>query len=253
MKVRQLWDDRHLSSGTAQVEVMATAQGLIPGLDRIVNMGPDSMPGFRVTKVQDQRLELKSLEAGGEQVQPVTERRWTIDVEPDPAAPAPPREFVFPAAAGPSIELAYQRYDDADVAAVGPTVPLRTAIAARQFGLWLGVGTACASLLAIGLALWIYLRRRRRVAIAGPKYHRPDPLTPFSLVVLLKRIQGDDLVPLSQAERDSLGQTIVDLEQRYFHRSAVPAAPADLSALLDRWLKVTGNGHAPPARADTAA
>ena len=247
MKVRQLWDDRNLSSGTAQLEVLASAQGLIPALERIVDIGPGTMPGFRVIKVQDQRLELKSLEAAGEQIQPVTERRWTIDLEPDPAARTPSGEFVFPAAAAPSIALEYQRYDDADVATVGAKIPLRTVLTARQIGLWIGVGSGAVVLLAIALGIVIYVRRRHRREIAGPRYHRPDPLTPFNLVVLLKRIQGDGLISLSAGERDSLGQAIADLEHCYFHRAAaagteVPAgrlrSAADLSALLDRWLKV---------------
>ena len=157
MKVRQLWDDRRLASGTAQLEVTATAQGLVPTLDRLVDLGPGAMPGFRVAKVQDQRLEMKSLETAGGQIQPVTERRWTIDVEPDPAARTPPREFVFPAAAGPSIAMEYQRYDDADVVAAGPTVPLRTVLTARQIGLWIGGGIAVAVLLLIGLGTVVYV------------------------------------------------------------------------------------------------
>jgi hypothetical protein len=149
--------------------------------------------------------------------------------------------------------MEFQRYDDADVATVGPTVPLRTTLTGRQIGLWVGGGIAIAALLAIGLGLWAYARRRGRVQHAGPRYHRPDPLTPFNLVVLLKRIQGDGVVALSQGERDSLAVTIAELEQRYFHRSAAAAPPADLSAVVDRWLKAAGNGHAPRARTDTAA
>jgi hypothetical protein len=253
MKMRQLWDDRHLSSGTAQVEVMATAHGLIPTIDHLLNLGPGALPGFRVTKVQDQRLELKSLDASGDQIQPLTERRWTIDVAPDTEAHAPPTEFVFPTAAAPAIAIEHQRYDDADVAAVGATVPLRTVVTARQIGLWIGGGIAVAAIAALAVWAWLYASRRRRVEHAGPKYHRPDPLTPFSLVVLLKRIHSDGVIALSEGERKSLAATIADLEQRYFQRSTAAAAPADLSALLDRWLKAAGNGHAPRARSDTAA
>jgi hypothetical protein len=244
LKIRQIWDDRRLASGSAQLEVLATAQGLIPPLDRLVDLSSSTMPGFHVIKVQDQRLEVKSLGTDGAETFPVTERRWTVEVSPDADAKTPPSQFAFPAAKAPVAAMEYQRYEDADVASVGPTIPLHLAASPRQISLWAGAVAAIVLALAIAIAIVLYAVRRRRTAAAGPRYRRPEPLTPFNAVVLLKRIQSDRALAISETERRALGETIADMEYRYFHRAAAPSARKDivddLSPVLDRWLKMAG-------------
>ncbi len=95
MKVRQLWDDRQLSSGTAQLEVMASAQGLIPRSSGSWTSSR-AMPGFPRHQGAGSAAGNESLEYGRRADSAGHGVRWTIDLEPYPAARTPPREFVFP-------------------------------------------------------------------------------------------------------------------------------------------------------------
>ena len=86
-------------------------------------------------------------------------------------------------------------------------------------------------------ALVVYRRtRRRRLADPrGPSYQRPDPLTPFTLLALLRRIRQDQAVELGDADRRRLEESIAGMERQFFERP--PArAPWDLNATADQWL-----------------
>ena len=53
----QVLDDRRWDKGSAQLEVVAEARGILPTLDRLLQIGDGSLPGFRIGRVQDQGLE----------------------------------------------------------------------------------------------------------------------------------------------------------------------------------------------------
>ena len=89
-------DDRRWDKGSAQLEVVAEARGILPTLDRLLQIGDDRLPGFRIGRVQDQGLELKSLDTADQQVRPVCERRWLLDLES--AGDPPATRFAFPKA-----------------------------------------------------------------------------------------------------------------------------------------------------------
>jgi hypothetical protein len=97
--------------------------------------------------------------------------------------------------------------------------------------------------LATGAGVLVYRRGvRRRVAKKRLVYRRPDPLTPFSVVVLLERIAADTTVKLSEEDRHGLAGTIDDLNRRYFGRPFEADSSPDLTVVLDRWLHVANNG-----------
>ncbi len=246
VELKQVLDDRRLGQGPVRLEVIATAKGLIPDLDRLLDAGDGAVPGFAISDVEDHGLELASLDVAGDQVQPLCRRRWLVDLEPTGETAV--EQFAFLRAKDLPAALAYQRYDDADIVDAAAVVPLRTGVAARRTWLWLGLGLG-SLLLAVAVAMVCRFRLRRSQQADGPVYGRPDPLTPFSLLVLLRRIHGDLAPDLPAGERRDLAETIDDLEQQFFRAGAETSEAPDLGAVLDRWLRRTANGRTQTAHA----
>ena len=239
LKVRQVLDDRRLAAGAAQMEIVATAKGLVPRLDQLLDTRENAVPGFKMVKVQDHGLEIKSMEDADGNAMPVCERRWQIDLEPVPGEPSD--RFVFPKSVEPSIALAYQRYSDADIVDTAAEAPLSAPVLGRR--MWPWIGAAIAAGLAVAAAAALVWRRIRRRGTARAQYRRPDPMTPFNSIVLLRRIAADEALPLSGEERQSLGATIEQLQETHFGRLGGSSSSVELTAVLDRWLAIANDGR----------
>jgi hypothetical protein len=238
LKIRQVLDARRWDKGTAQLEVVAEARGIIPPLDRLIEIGDGSLPGFRVARTQDQGLELKSLDTAGERICPVCERRWLLDLEP--AGDVAVAQFAFPKARAAATAMTYQHYSDADIVDAASTVPLRAgAFSGRAW-----VVPLVAVIVVVASAIVVFRRTRRRFAApAGPCYRRPEPLTPFTLLVLLRRINQDQSVTLAEADRRSLEESIAGMERQFFERAAESSVALELAAVADRWLTAVGDSQ----------
>ena len=115
LKIRQVLDDRRWAKGSAQLEIVAEARGILPALDQLLEIGagrasgvsPRSDASLRLVRTQDQGLELKSLDTAGDRICPVCERRWLLDFEP--AGDVPATQFAFPKARETAAAMTYQR------------------------------------------------------------------------------------------------------------------------------------------------
>ncbi len=247
LTIRQVLDDRGLDEGKVRLEITASANGLIPDLEQLLDVVDRPVEGFRVAGVQELGEEVDSLDASGDSVKAVCRRRWAVDLRP--AAERPVTRFAFPRAKDLDFALEYQRFDDVDIVEVGAVVPIRTFALAGRGWLWLigGLGTLIL-LLSTSIIAWRYRRHRRAATAEGAGYRRPDPLTPFSLLGLLKRMHADESLNLSENDRRALADTIADLERRFFGRDAAEPAAPDLTAILDRWLTCAVDGRRAPQR-----
>ena len=117
-----------------------------------------------------------------------------------------------------------QRYSDADIVDAGPTVALRSGTFSARVDR--ALAALCAAILIAGSGLVVYRRLcgRRLAEPPGPSYQRPDPLTPFTLLTLLRRIRQDQAVELGDADRRRLDESISGMERQFFERPAGPAA-----------------------------
>ena len=66
----------------------------------------------------------------------------------------------------------------------------------------------------------------------------PEPATPFGVIGLLRRMQADDSLEWSAADRIDLDETIQRIESRFFDRNGDDAEP-DLAGITRRWVAMT--------------
>jgi len=250
LKIKQTLDDRKLAQGTLRLEVAASGKGLLGDLRSLVALADDA-GGFQVADVVDHGLVVTTLDTKSEQVRPECERRWTVEMKP--TTDVVPAEFRFPTAIPPA-EMTLARFDDADLATAEPTVALRGRKASPlRIGIIAGVAVGAVALL---FAL-VYLVRRRRArnnASADARFRRPEQVTPFSVLAVLKRINADPPAEFTPAERTELAGAIQQFEDRCFAQGtaangaatsgAATAGTNESERLLDTWLgKATKAGR----------
>ncbi|WP_425615264.1 hypothetical protein NA78x_005173 [Anatilimnocola sp. NA78] len=230
VKIRELLDDRGLDKGNVLLEIVATAYGLVPELDQLVKE-PGKFRGFDVKQTTEQSLSITSVEAS-EKLAAQTERRWLIELTPQ--AETPPSEFQFAVPASDKYAVTYQRYDDADISETKATTPLRwPVIHTASRWLWPLLGVIAVAV-ALG-AIVVWLRRQSGVHFITQAYVRPEKLTPFSLLGLLRRIAADTSLRFTAAEQQSLRDTIAQLESQYFRRGEATSA-TELDPIATQWL-----------------
>ena len=143
LQVTQTLDERQAKDGKLILEVKATARGLVPELDSILDV---QAPGFEIDKTDDQG-------AVGLAVRPRQRgepgRLGANLAGPFPGAPVEtedPKTFKFASAKVDGAEMIYQRYVDADLAKVGPEVALeaRYGEPSHACAWWLGGGLLAA-------------------------------------------------------------------------------------------------------------
>jgi len=230
LQVAETLDERQAKDGKLILEVKASALGLVPPLDEIVTV---QNADFKVAKTEDQGLSIARFDPDAEGNAIVSERTWLITMEAADTITERPTKYKFPEPKVATAETIYQRFVDADLAKVGPDVDLeaRYGEPSRAWLWWTLGGVAAITLLSI-LA---YRFRPPTSAAATGRFALPDPVTPFSVLGLLRDIQLQDAVP--ESKRRELATSIASLESHYFAGSnqAVP----DLKQVASTWISQT--------------
>ena len=235
IKIKQLLDDRPFTAGKqlVQLEITAVGKGLIPNLDELLSFSDGQIPGFTVGKVEDHGLDVTALDTTSETICPVCRRSWMVDLLPSSETPV--ESFAFPPVQDASIEVSFERYDDAEIIETADVVGLKGP--AGRNAVWFRVFVGIAILLIAIVAIVTVRRfRRRNVETEDARYRRPAELTPFYLLALLSHIQVDESLRLDDTERSSLNRTMDEIEQRFFGRETNFANPSDLETIVDQWL-----------------
>jgi len=240
LKIKQTLDDREIDKESVRLEIDATGKGIIGDLDNMLDVGKEHLSGLTIKNIIAHDQEVASLDTTGEEIQPVSRRSWVVELElPSDKSVT---EFSFPTAtAADKAEVSYERYADADIVTVASVVPLDGGRFTTKTNLWM---FAVAGGIAVLVVVGFLLRRFLTPAATDSQhaYQMPTELTPFSLVVMLKRMHADPRLSFSAADRSSLGTTIEQLELRFFSGRETSEA-VDLRAVLDPWLARTRNGH----------
>ncbi|MBI1901022.1 MAG: hypothetical protein HYS13_07920 [Planctomycetia bacterium] len=230
LQLTQTLDERQAAQGKLILEIKATALGLVPNLDELLDIAPE---GFEIVKTDDQGPSVVKFEPESEKIAVSSERTWLVSLQAQRGAARPPTSFRFPAAMREGVEMIYQRYEDADLVSVGEVVPLVGRYAKPSYGWvwWAGGAALAAIVLSIVLIRWL----RRPAAKADCRWLLPDPLTPFTALGLLERMLHDG--QLDESARGELQGSIQVVERQFFSAEGNGDGRADLKELAEGWLR----------------
>ncbi len=229
LEIIQILDDRKVQEGKIEVEIKATAHGLVPGLKHLLNFPSQ---GFELTETSGGELSIGRLDAQGEKVAAISERNWMLTFTFADSS-LNPEQFTF---ANPLIEesnVTYQRYEDADLIIAQKTTPIQSGIAKQKSGYtW----ALLAAILVLGIMVVVRLLKRKKPSPADSgqtdSYAIPRELTPFTVIGLLRKIRDED--DLGSDLHSQLRLTIEKLERYYFDNSE--GDPPDLKELAEKWV-----------------
>lgn len=228
LQVTQTLDERQAEQGKLILEVKATGRGLVPGLDELLEV---KSPGVEVAGVEDQGLSVSRFDPESDETAVVSERSWLVNLKAVGEPGQGPKEFRFSQPKPEGAEVVYQRYVDADLQAVPAEVALEGAYGEPSYKAWVpwAVG-APVGLALLGLAWWRW--RPRGVVEKVETFRVPDPLTPFSVLGLLRDIEHRD--GLNDRQRGELAGAIAGLESHYFAGSN--GGEPDLRSIAESWV-----------------
>jgi hypothetical protein len=230
LEITQILDERQAGQGKLMLEVKATAHGLPPDLDDVLDLRPE---GFAIANVDDSGPMVSRFDPDAATDSISAERTWNVTLKAKDGLPARPRTFAFGTSRVAGAAMVLQRYADADLVAASPTVDLLADYGeSRPIWPWLAGGLVAAVLaLAAGLR---WLRRSTPPAAEGLRV--PAEVTPFTVLGLLRRIDAVD--GLDDNARRELQGAIERIESGYFATGSDGEVP-DLRALATDWVART--------------
>jgi len=209
LSLTQTLDERQAKDGRLILEVKASAIGLVPELEEIVDLGSVDAAGFAIDKREDHGNSVVKFDEGGNGID--AERTWTISMRAKDGLAKRPESFTFGKAKVETAADEHFRYVDADLASVGETVPLEREYGrpSRMWLWWIPAGIV----LAVG-AVFGWRRARRPRAEEVERFRIPEPATPFTVLGLLRDIQTNNgLVP---EQKKQLEIQIAAIERHFF-------------------------------------
>jgi hypothetical protein len=226
LEITQTLDERQAEDGKLIVEISATARGLVPPLDQILDTARDQ---FEIVSIDDQGVLPTRFDKEADQIQIVSDRSWTVEYQ---AVENQPRQFSFADPVGDVAAVKFQRYEGADLVASEPKVALEKSygVASWNFLYWL-IPLVVLGLLAVVAVIQLNNRPMERPA---ERFQLPDEVNPFTVLTLLKDIQQRN--GITPAQSSELQQSIDRIEQTYFGHSESTDAGNELEQVARTWV-----------------
>ena len=248
VEVTQTLDTRSFAiNGSLSLEVAATASGLVPELDDLLDLAPLAAVAKvrQVTAIDP--LMVKELNTWGEKVAPRTERRWSITVDGDAIRAADKATDVpFPTVKAANTTTVWRTYQDIDPVVLSKaSVLLDRVKVAQGAGYVPPVAEDYSTYLYIGLAavtafvVWLTLRKRDtgpRPPRARDVFKLPATVDGFSVVALLRKLGTSPLVKFTAAQNAELQQDIERVQTGCFGGTTT-LSTADLKTVAEKWLR----------------
>ncbi|NOX56637.1 MAG: hypothetical protein GXP27_19770 [Planctomycetes bacterium] len=235
LTIAQTLDERQAKDGKLLLEVKATGHGVIPPLDELLELSPD---GFRRVATEDQGVSVSEFDQESERTVVLCERLWVVTFQAVRERDQMPHQFAFGQPKVPVKEMDYQRYVDEDLVSVEPVAKLEWEYGQPRRPWWAIARLAAGSVVTVILIMAAIVWRRRKRPRPTTAFRRPERLTPFTCIGLLRHIQRDGELPAGR--RQELERAIADLEQRFF--ASGDGADVDLNATVEFWLKEVRTG-----------
>jgi hypothetical protein len=248
VEVTQTLDTRSFAiNGSLSLEVAATASGLVPELEDLLDLAPLAAVAKvrQVTAIDP--LMVKELNTWGEKVAPRTERRWSITVDGDAIRAADKATDVpFPTVKAANTTTVWRTYQDIDPVVLSKaSVLLDRVKVAQGAGYVPPVTEDYSTYLYIGLAVvtafvaWLTLRKRDtgpRPPRARDVFKLPATIDGFAVVALLRKLGTSPLVKFTTAQKADLQQDIERVQTGCFGGTTT-LSPADLKTVAEKWLR----------------
>ena len=228
LKVTQTLDERQAGEGKLIVEVTATAKGLVPPLEDIVNLERES---FEVVSVDDQGVLPSRFDKDSDDIQIVSERSWSVEYRTKENQ-SDVKEFSFGDAKTDNAVLKYQRYDDVDLVDAEQKVSLERHYSNAGWGFLYWLIPVIALLLFAVAGLTFVVTRPKTEEVA--KFEMPEDINPFTVLTLLRDIRQRN--GISNEKATELESSIRDVERSWFGKEHEDDQP-NLQELAKSWLE----------------
>ncbi len=251
IEVTQVLDTRQFQiNGALALEVKATANGIVPDLEQLLDLGVLKKVVAIRSISPHEGLQVKELNTWGDQVAPVTERLWTLSLDGDPIRAADtPTEIPLPAAKSPDVAVVSQSYRDMDLITldqplvkVGRTATIASMIAKATPGIapWQLAAGGGGALLVIILIIVFATRgggKKERPLRARDVFKMPGDLDGFAVIALLRRMGSSPLVELREKQRTELQQDLQRVQQACFGAKGGTMSETELRGVAEKWLR----------------
>ncbi len=234
LKLTQTLDEREAADGKLKLELRASALGLLPELEELVDFQPE---GFQVVETEDLGVSVSKFDEESTAPVVVAERTWTLTLKARDDLKRLPEAFSFASVRGgeDEAELFYQRFVDADLATVASTVLFE-----ERYGEVVGSGPwpwlfGLAGLVGLWLCARIVRARRAAARLVMGSFVIPSQLSPFSVLGLLRQIETAGGV--SSDFHSELLAEIANLESHFFENETEKAP--DLTLIAQTWISRT--------------
>jgi hypothetical protein len=229
LALTQILDDRKAQDGEVTLEVRASARGLVPDLDALLD---PNVEGFTVKNVRDDGLAVSRFDPEATEPVVLSERSWAVTLAPAAEAATSGR-FAFPKPKGEVAESVLQRYDDADLVTAQPVVEVGRPLV-RGWPRWQVIaGGATATVLGLAFLTALAWALAHPTPAPAAPFAVPEPATPFAVLQLLRDIQSNN--GLDARGHAELAASIEQIEQDYFSAEARDAT-GDLARVASSWV-----------------
>ncbi len=229
ISLTQTLDERQADEGKLILEVKAAGQGLVPELDELLDFAPED---FEIVEVEDDGVSVSRFDEDADDNVVVSERLWLVKMEARGDLEALPAAFTF---GEPKLEVKesiYQRYNDADLASVEPTISLEQQYGETSYAREVAIAGGVGALGLILVVACVVVLLNRKPEEARDEMQLPDQVNAFSVLGLLKRIECNN--GFSEERKVELANSINRIEGFYFDQAG--GDEPDLQAIAEQWL-----------------
>jgi hypothetical protein len=231
LTVIQTLDERQVDEGKLLLEVRATAQGLVPELDEILEL---DFGDLEQTRIEDQKTSPSGFVEALDEIAIQSDRSWLIELEAKEGKTI--EQFAFLDTKSDDTKVICQQYQDADLVPANPVVVMAAKLEQFDWKQYIPMGAAGAlGLLALGILSIYLLRRPQQTNVKA--FEMPQEINPFTVLGLLQKIQSQG--KLKDAHRGELAESIRNVQQYYFApQNGHPSV--QLEEIARNWLKRVG-------------
>ncbi len=245
VEVTQTLDARQLpTTGGVTLHIKATAAGLVPELDQILNL--DVMkPGIAVKSVAAAGGPLvREINSWSQNIQAISEREWTVTLQaPDEVHEgSASTTFTFPTALAADTKITNQMFDDMNLVPVTSAtatigeVRTDSGVMLKKL-IWPVAGVIVLAL--AGLIAFLMLRGRKEhapVVHARDIFKMPEHLDGFVVVRLLNGLISSPHVNFANADKDAIRKDIDHVQKSVFTPNGSGLDTSDLKSIVSKWL-----------------